>query len=150
MKRATLAERFARCTVLRGECLEWRSPNPKDGYARMYVGYGNERKARLVHRVAWEMANGEIPNDKVIMHTCDNRCCVRIEHLRLGTQVENILDMCKKGRQRSRAYILSDEEMNKLRERREAGITYRALGKEFGVSYGTARRICVHVPRKFQ
>lgn len=42
--------------------------------------------------------HGSIPPGMVIMHTCDNRLCVRPDHLRLGTQAENIQDMWSKGR----------------------------------------------------
>lgn len=34
----------------------------------------------------------------VIMHSCDNRACINIDHLKLGTQAENLLDARRKGR----------------------------------------------------
>lgn len=34
----------------------------------------------------------------VVMHKCDNRQCINIEHLQLGTQQQNVVDMFNKGR----------------------------------------------------
>ena len=49
------------------------------------------------HRAAWQAVNGPIPDGMVIMHLCDNRPCSRIDHLKLGTQSENIQDAWDKG-----------------------------------------------------
>lgn len=85
-------------------CWEWMGYlNPK--------GYGvlaGDRKGRnapkkmyyLAHRLSWEIANGAIPDGKCICHHCDNRKCVRPEHLFLGTRADNTLDMIAKGRHR--------------------------------------------------
>ncbi len=36
--------------------------------------------------------HGEIPKGIWILHTCDNRLCINIEHLYLGTRTDNIRD----------------------------------------------------------
>lgn len=41
------------------------------------------------HRYIWTLIYGEIPEDRVIGHTCDNRLCVNPSHLELITQSEN-------------------------------------------------------------
>lgn len=65
-------------------------------------GYGVERTADshdgLVHRLVYEEVNGPIPEGMVIMHTCDARACVNLEHLRLGTHADNQRDKAEKGR----------------------------------------------------
>lgn len=50
-------------------------------------------------RVAWEIANGkELRDEECVLHSCDNGSCVNPEHLRVGTQVENMLEAVAKGR----------------------------------------------------
>jgi hypothetical protein len=64
-------------------------------------GYGRIRKdGKLVrlHRAMWEKHFGEIPQGKVIMHKCDNPACINIEHLQIGTQLDNVRDMWSKNR----------------------------------------------------
>lgn len=70
-------------------CIEWTGSKTNNGYGRV------QRRKRsssplLIHRLTWEEANGPIPEGMVVMHTCDNRCCYNIEHLRLGSQGDNL------------------------------------------------------------
>ena len=81
------------------DCIEWL-------WCRSRSGYGQVRhlgKMEKAHRVAFCMSMG-IPISEikglVVMHKCDNRGCVNPDHLSLGTQADNILDMVSKGRQR--------------------------------------------------
>jgi hypothetical protein len=42
------------------------------------------------HRAAWLLFVGEIPAGYVIDHTCRNRACVQVEHLRAVERRENV------------------------------------------------------------
>jgi hypothetical protein len=64
------------------------------GYGIMWF----EDRGHRVHRLAWEWANGPIPDGMVIDHLCMNRACVNIEHLEAVTQEVN-------AQRRSRAAI---------------------------------------------
>lgn len=57
------------------------------------------------HKVAWEIANGPIPegngyHGKCVLHRCDNPACVNPGHLFLGSHDDNMADMLAKGRAR--------------------------------------------------
>ena len=57
-------------------------------------GYGHFRlngRSRTTHRLAWEWANGRIPEDLEIDHLCRIRHCVNPDHMELVTTRENIL-----------------------------------------------------------
>ncbi len=69
-----------------GPCSIWTGPMSPVGYGRFYFA----GRDRFAHIAAWMMWCGEIPNKKVVMHLCDNMACVRLEHLELGTQAQNV------------------------------------------------------------
>lgn len=66
-------------------CWLWTGRLHNNGYARFSV---NDR-AVYVHRFAYEMSNGEIPNGMHIDHLCRVRHCVNPSHLEAVTQAEN-------------------------------------------------------------
>lgn len=83
-------------------CWEWI------GHRLQTNGYGQTAwngKREVAHRISWMLSNAPVPKgmvEVVVMHRCDNRACVRPDHLMLGTQKQNIADMFQK-RQRARA-----------------------------------------------
>jgi len=98
-----------------GPCWNWLGDHTSKGYGRVYVGRRARPPQRTAHRIAWEMASGEpIPPDRMVLHVCDCRTCVRNDehgiyvvggrdlprwgHLFLGTALDNSLDMATKGR----------------------------------------------------
>ena len=63
----------------------WTGALDGRGYGNLHV---NGRMARA-HRYAWERERGPIPDGMVIDHTCWERSCVNVDHLRLATPQEN-------------------------------------------------------------
>ncbi len=63
-----------------------------------YVKVKRDGKQVSLHRYMYIKHHGPIPDDMVIMHTCDNKPCSNPDHLICGTQKDNIQDSLKKGR----------------------------------------------------
>lgn len=97
MKRKSNVRRFLEdVSVHIDGCWHWLGDtNKAGGYGAFYT----DNKRILAHRYMWELVHDQLaPPDKVIMHSCDNTICVNPDHLKLGTQVENIIDMVSKDR----------------------------------------------------
>jgi len=84
------------------------------GYGQFYDG----SEVTQAHRFSLRHFKGEDPGEGVVKRTCGNRKCVNPDHLTL-----------------SKRPLLDDETVIEIRRRyyRE-DITYKALGKEYGVS----------------
>ena len=91
-------------------CWLWIAGKDTGGYGTIiYKG-----KTQKAHRVAWQIYFGAIPDGMCVLHQCDVRNCIKPEHLFLGTQADNIEDMCRKGRNRSPELLGEKNPMSKL------------------------------------
>lgn len=75
-------------------CLVWqKSVKNRCGYAHAsYKG-----KNITGHRLMWQLVNGKIPEDKMVLHHCGNGRCINIHHLYLGTPKDNMRDRTRHG-----------------------------------------------------
>jgi len=78
-------------------CLLWLGAIHKNGYGYLFPK-GKNRKCESAHRVAFELAYGEIPDGLFVCHRCDVPVCVNPHHLFLGTARDNNEDCREKGR----------------------------------------------------
>lgn len=95
-----LSERFWEKVDVRGddECWPWIAYRSSEGYGVMCDEYG---KAARVHRIAYRLCVGSIPEGLLIRHTCDNPPCVNPRHLLTGTDKDNARDCVERGRRPS-------------------------------------------------
>jgi DNA-binding XRE family transcriptional regulator len=107
-------------------------------------------KVLTAHRFSFELHKGPIPKGFSVCHSCDNPRCVNPDHLFLGTQRDNALDMITKQRQRlpeiksgeaHNMSILKESEVREIRQLRDSGQSHNAIAKRFGVSRPTITAI---------
>jgi hypothetical protein len=104
-----VAEILRRSTVRTSGCWEWQQTIDASGYGRLTRA---GRQGVKAHRVAWECANGPIPDGLWVLHRCDNRRCVNPEHLYVGDRADNMADMVERGRSTRKATCLRGHEFD--------------------------------------
>lgn len=115
------------------DCWAWTASYGPFGYGQYRIPQGKNWRA---HRLAYVLTHGEIPEGAVIMHTCDNRTCVNPQHLQVGTQKQNLVDMARRGR--CPQARLTPEAVADLRRRVAAGEPLAAVAKSYGIKRVTA------------
>lgn len=148
----TLEQRFWHYVVKSEDpdgCWIWGGSTNKKGYGRILVN----GKCKSTHRLAWELAYGEIPEGMMVLHRCDFPPCCRISHLFLGTNQDNIDDRNAKGRQakgeRNGPAKLTEDQVLQIKQL--AGkVPQPQIAKMFNISVGVigaihGNRIWKHV-----
>ena len=116
-----------------GNCWIFLGGKDKDGYGQIMVNRKNIR----AHRYSYSQFVGEISEDKIVLHRCDNTSCVNPEHLTLGTHKENAQDRVNKGRNRNQNGI--NNNMSKLTDKEIIEIlkdkgSQKTIAKKYGIS----------------
>lgn len=75
-------------------CLVWPWTTCRGGYGQVWI----DGKFGKVHRVAYELTIGKIPDGMEGCHSCDNPPCFAPHHIFPGTRLDNARDAKFKGR----------------------------------------------------
>lgn len=98
----SLKERFERALSLIDKtdgCWIWPKAKNTKGYGHIGADINNGgKKTELAHRVSYEYHKEAIPDGYNVLHSCDNPSCINPDHLRVGSQSENIKEAFDKGR----------------------------------------------------
>lgn len=78
-------------------CWLWLGQCDRKGYGRIGLG-GRHGGNTGAHRLSLKIAGVNVPDDLFVCHRCDVPCCVNPDHLFVGTQHDNLVDMVRKGR----------------------------------------------------
>jgi hypothetical protein len=65
-------------------CWIWQGSMYENGYGK----YG--KRGFMAHRLAYELAIGDVPSDMCLDHLCRNRACINPAHLEIVTMSENL------------------------------------------------------------
>lgn len=123
------------------ECWMWHGSlsNP---YGAIHVD-GKEIRAS---RFSYELHFGSIPDGLNVLHKCDTPGCINPNHLFLGTQLENMQDCKRKGRNGAAVGVarpnhkLTPELVIQLRQMHGKGdCTYSALARIFNLEKTVVR-----------
>jgi hypothetical protein len=120
-------------------CWQWKGVCTSSGHGQ--IG------SKGAHRFSYERYKGNIPEGIYVCHHCDNPGCVNPDHLFLGTPLDNMQDMIKKGRDRkakgetSGTHKLKEKDIKNIRKLSKEGKNYKEISEIFGIHRSTVGQI---------
>jgi len=131
-------EKDIQYTVNKTGCWNCISHHLRDGYPVKDIRQNGIHYTMQMARFIWMGTTKELlPEGVDVLHKCDNRLCINMEHLFLGNDKLNVLDKCVKGRQ-ARGETLSNLTSHKVELmrycRENTNFTLAKIGELFGVN----------------
>jgi hypothetical protein len=132
---------LAKVKVMENGCHEWQASLNRGGYGK-FNSYGG-RNSDPAHRVAYRLFVAPVPAGVHVLHHCDNRKCVNVDHLFLGSTIDNVADMDAKGRRGTKSK-LTYKDVDTIREMLANRYSQKVIAKKFMVHQTTISRIERH------
>lgn len=111
-------------------------------HGHIYVKFGRDKKAELIHRLVFKVFVGEIGEGLVIRHLNDNPKDNRLVNLAIGTQKDNVKDCIDRGNFSFVKGKLSLKKANEIRRiKKEQKISNEKISKIFNVHRRTIDKI---------
>lgn len=127
-----------------GDCWLWTGTRYK-GRKDPYGGFFFNKKHNYAHKYAYLRFKGEIPQGKLLRHSCNVSLCVNPSHLILGTTLENSRDMIEADRQlkgeRNPQAKITEATALRIGELLDSGRTVLSVAIELGVPKSTVANI---------
>jgi hypothetical protein len=118
---------------------------PRSGYGLVNIIDDEGKKTtEVAHRYFYRKLKGPIPSGKRLLHRCDTRSCVNLDHLFVGTQKENVRDCIQKDRRAKECgedWSTSKLTWDQVQEVRASSESYSSLARKFGVYPNTIKNI---------
>lgn len=125
-----------------GDCWEWQGPTNGNGYGRLRIHNYTSRYI-YAHRYSWEATFGPVPVGLGILHRCNNKLCVRPDHLYAGTQADNLVDVFRVS-QGAQNILMANEVRGIKGALKFTKLSIKKLAEMFNVSYHTIWAIKVN------
>lgn len=124
--------------------------NGKSTYCKMNITNKGIRSHYFVHRIAYHIFKGEIPENILVLHKCHNYKCCNPDHLYLGDQKQNVKDCKIAGREnkatgeRNNKTKLNEKEVKKIFVLKNMGYSNNQIARLHKVSPTCIRNILLH------
>ncbi len=115
-------------------CIEWFKSTTKKGYGKLR----HKKIIYTAHRLSYSL-KFDLPDEVWVLHSCDNPCCINVDHLFPGNNDINVKDKVKKNRQsrmlgeshpRSK---LKEKDIHAIRKMRVDGVKVFEISKIYNV-----------------
>ena len=129
-------------------CWRWKGASGNRGYGMFAMKLNGRWMPMSPHRVSYLLTKGAIPKGLYVLHLCDNPSCVNPDHLRLGTQQENMNDFWMRGHRGGKGVRrnvceknphakLTETDVQAIKERIMNGEKQRDVANDYDVNQST-------------